>query len=95
MLVRCIACELSEDQRRRLKITGLNPDHQFRVGEIYLILGVTFVLPEEPHGGGVQYQLLGDFGDLRIAPAYLFELKDRRCSKHSIAREGLHNRLNS
>jgi hypothetical protein len=54
MLVRCIACKLSEDQWRRLKITGLNPDHQIRVGEIYLILGVAFVLPKEPHGGGVR-----------------------------------------
>jgi hypothetical protein len=86
MLVRCVATKLSGDQQSRLKMAGPTTDHQFRVGDIYLVLGITFMLPEEPHGGGVQYQLLSDFGDLRIAPAFLFELKDRRCSKHWIAR---------
>jgi hypothetical protein len=86
MLVRCIATRLSTDQQSLLKATGPTPDYQFRVGEIYLVLGVTFMLPEEPHGGGAQYQLLDDFGDLRIAPALLFELKDRRCSRHWLAR---------
>jgi hypothetical protein len=85
MLVRCISTKLSDDQLRQIKM-GKSPDYQFRIGGIYLVLGITFLLPDEPHGGGVLYEVLNDFDGIRSVPACLFELVDNRCSKYWVAR---------
>lgn len=86
MLVRCISTKLSADQLSQLKALK-SPDYQLKIGGIYLVLGITFCLPEEPHGGGVLYEVLNDFGDVRGIPACLFEIEDSRCSKYWIARK--------
>lgn len=87
MRVRCISTKLTSDQKHLLRITGASPDHQIIPGQTYLVLGITFSFPDEPHGGGVQYQILNDFGKCRSIPSCLFEMHDPRCSKHWIARQ--------
>lgn len=52
-----------------------------------MVLGITFLLPAPPHGGGVRYEILNDHGKCRSIPALLFELVDRRVSKHWVARQ--------
>ncbi len=87
MLVRCVASQLTDEQKAQLLVKDPAPDHQLRVGGEYLVLGITFLLPMPPHGGGVRYEILNDYGKCRSVPAFLFELTDRHVSKHWVARQ--------
>jgi hypothetical protein len=87
MLVRCVAGHLTEDQKEQLLVKDPAPEYQLRVGGEYLVLGMTFLLPALPHGGGVRYEILNDYGKCRSIPAFLFELIDSRVSKHWVARQ--------
>jgi hypothetical protein len=87
MLVRCVASQLTDDQKRQLLVKDPAADYQLQVGGEYLVLGITFMLPASPHGGGVRYEILNDYGKCRSVPAFLFELADRRVSKHWVARQ--------
>lgn len=83
MKVRCIGTRLSTELQEQLKIVATSiVEYQIVLGHEYLVLGITFILPSEPHGGGVHYQILNDFGACRSIPASLFELTDPRCSRH-------------
>lgn len=87
MLVRCVASRLTDDQKSQLGVKDPSPEYELRVGSEYLVLGITFLLPTPPHGGGVRYEILNDYGKCRSIPAFLFELVDRRVSKHWVARQ--------
>jgi hypothetical protein len=87
MLVRCVASQLTDDQKRLLLVRDPAPDYQLRVGGEYLVLGLTFLLPAPPHGGGARYEILNDYGKCRSIPAFLFELVDSRVSKYWVARQ--------
>jgi hypothetical protein len=88
MRVRCIATSLNSQQKGALRITtATTADHQIIPGKIYLVLGITLALPVEPHGGGIQYQILNDFGSYSIIPAPLCEVVDGRCSRYWLARQ--------
>lgn len=84
MKVKCVGTRLSDDQERQLGYTPSPPkiDYQIVPGKEYLVLGISFLLPTRPHGGGAQYQILSDFGGCRIIPACLFEVVDDRCSRY-------------
>lgn len=87
MKVRCIATSLTAPQKEQLRIThAVTADHQLIVGSSYLVLGITFMMPVEPHGGGVRYEILNDFGNCIGIPACLFEIEDARCSRYWLAR---------
>lgn len=79
MKVRCIARSLSADQQAILRTTTVI-EYQLVVGASYLVLGLTMMNDGEPHGGGVHYQILNDFGAIRSIPSLLFEIEDARCS---------------
>jgi hypothetical protein len=87
MLVRCVANQLTDDQKKLLLVKDPAPEYQLRVGGEYLVLGMTFLLPALPHGGGVRYEVLNDYGKCRSIPAFLFEIVDKRVSKHWAARQ--------
>jgi hypothetical protein len=87
MLVRCVASQLTDDQKKLLLVKDPAPEYQLRVGGEYLVLGLTFLLPALPHGGGARYEILNDHGKCRSIPAFLFELVDSRVSKHWVARQ--------
>ena len=87
MKVKCIGTRLSNEQARQIQDRdGAKVDYQLTVGNEYLVLGITMVIPNEPVGGGVQYQILNDYGGCRIVPAGLFEIVDNRVSKYWRAR---------
>jgi hypothetical protein len=88
MKVRCLARELTDEQKAWLRITTPStPEYQLVVGNSYLVLGITFVFPMEPHGGGLQYQVLNDYGACRSIPACLFEVEDGRSSQYWLAKQ--------
>jgi hypothetical protein len=85
MKVRCLARELSEEQRVQLRTTNLI-EYQLVVGRSYLVLGITMMTAGEPHGGGAHYQILNDYGAIRSIPSLLFEIEDVRCSRFWVAK---------
>lgn len=87
MRVECIATSLTDEQKIQLKMEASNTVYQIVPGNTYLVLAITFMLPAEPHGGGVHYQILNDFGDCRSVPAYLFRVADARASRYWVARQ--------
>ena len=87
MLVRCVARQLTNEQKGLLLMKDPSPDYQLRVGVEYLVLGITFLLPTLPHGGGVRYEILNDYGKCRSIPACLFEVVDNRASRYWHARQ--------
>lgn len=87
MLVRCLASRLTDHQKCQLGVKNPAPEYQLRVGGEYLVLGITFLLPTPPHGGGVRYEILNDYGKCRSIPAFLFEVVDGRASQHWLARQ--------
>lgn len=94
MKVRCLTTSLNDEQKQQLGIEyKTTSDHQIIPGNSYLVLGITFMLPVEFHGGGVHYQILNDFGNCRSIPACLFEVEDARCSRHWTAKQDLDGSL--
>lgn len=87
MRVRCISTQLTNDQKHQLRLIGPSSIYQIVPGQTYLVLGITFMFPIEPYGGGVHYEILNDNGQTRGIPSCLFEIQDPRCSKYWIARE--------
>ena len=88
MKVRCISTRLTSEQQAQLRIThGKFTEYQIIPGNTYLVLGITFMFPVEPHGGGIHYQILNDFGSYGSIPSHLFEIEDPRCSRYWIAKQ--------
>lgn len=88
MKVRCIGNLLSDEQRILLGFgTRSLPSYQLAIGSEYLVLGISFVLPHEPHGGGVQFEILNDYGNCRAIPSCLLEIIDDRCSTYWVAKQ--------
>lgn len=80
MKVRCISRSLNEEQCSKLRVIN-PPEYQIVIGGTYLVLGLTMMTDSEPHGGGVHYQILNDYGAIRSIPSLLFEIVDSRCSQ--------------
>ena len=90
MKLRCIGTQLSDGQEMQLGYASSSKiEYQIVPGNEYLVLGMSFLLANEPHGGGAQYQILDDFGGCRIIPACLFAVIDDRCSRYWHIRQDL------
>ena len=94
MRVRCVATSLTSQQKALLRITtAATPEYQIIPGNTYLVLGITFIHPTAPHGGGIRYEILNDFGNCLGIPACLFEIEDARCSRYWLSRQNSDNAL--
>lgn len=80
MKVRCISRALDAGQCSKLRVTN-SIEYQLVIGNTYLVLALTMMTDGEPHGGGVHYQILNDYGAIRSIPSVLFEIEDPRCSR--------------
>jgi hypothetical protein len=85
--VRCVRERLTESQ-----VASLGPRYyrsqsfHIRLGKEYVVIGLTFAVDSNVHGTGVWVHLVNDDGVLIWAPLTLFEVTDRRVSKHWVAR---------
>ena len=81
MKVRCIARELSEDQKVLYKLPGrFKPQHGVAVGKEYVVIAVSFVVNSPYYGDSPLFEVVNENLHLVSVPAALFEITDPRCS---------------
>jgi hypothetical protein len=83
MKVKCIRDYPSEDQLRLLGGKFFRSQRfPVTVGQIYLVLGLSFLSKEGAWGSGLVFEIAADDGEPASVPECLFQIEDPRISHH-------------
>lgn len=83
MKVSAVSTKMSKEQRDAHGVDDrYNPSWQITVGREYLVYSIACIPSSTFYGKVVLYRIVDDFSRLVPAPACLFEITDRRVSRH-------------
>lgn len=87
MRVRCLARELTEEQREASSAPSVfKPRYQITEGRVYTVLGISFFLSSSVFGKCCLYSIQDDAGRCVFVPNALAEITDGRASSFWIAK---------
>jgi hypothetical protein len=87
MQIKCLATQMTDDQRQALNASQiLKPRYQIKVGQSYLVLGITFLMNSPVFGKCCLYTIRDDAGRCVPIPSVLGEITDGRVSRFWVAK---------